>query len=240
MQGLIKSAIVARLIGVNTHGFDKNSTRESLATLFYKTTSHISYETNVVKRNCFIVGDALGFEISDKMILNKTPIFTPDMNFELRSDKKNIALVIGASWESKIYPKEALLKVCEALQEQCYIVWGNEEERVNAEWICEHTKFASLAPKLQLHELISFISTMDLLIGNDTGPTHMAWAQNIPSITLLGPTTTRMICETPINVGIKSPSEVNILKIDKNDFSITEITTEEIIKKVKELLENGI
>jgi len=240
MQGLIKSAIVARLIGKHTHGFDSNSTRESLAAFFYKTSSHISYEVSVVKRNCFIVGDALGFKIGEQMILDKQAIFPRDENFELRSDKKNIALVIGASWESKIYPKEAVAKVCEALQEQCYIIWGNEEERVNAEWICKHTKFASLAPKLKLNELISFISTMDLLIGNDTGPTHMAWAQNIPSITLLGPTTTRMICETPINIGIKSPSEVNILKIDKNDFSIKEIKPQEIIKKAKELLAHGI
>ena len=240
MQGLIKSAIVSRLMGTNTHGFDKDSTRESFAAFFYKTSSHISYKTSVVKRNCFVVGDALGFKISDAMILDKQAIFPTDKNFELRSDKKNIALVIGASWESKIYPKEAILKVCEALQEQFYIVWGSEEERVNAEWICEHTKFASLAPKLKLNSLVSFISTMDLLIGNDTGPTHMAWAQNIPSITLLGPTTTRMIYETPINVGIKSPSAVNILKIDKNDFSIKEITPQEIITKAKELLENGI
>jgi len=240
MQGLIKSAIVARLIGTDTHGFDKDSIRESFAAFFYKTTSHISYETNVVKRNCFVVGDALEFRINEKMILDKKPIFPRDKNFELRSDTKNIAFIIGASWESKIYPKEAVVKVCEALQEQCYIIWGNEEERVNAEWICEHTNFASLAPKLKLNELISFISTMDLLIGNDTGPTHMAWAQNIPSITLLGPTTTRMICETPINIGIKSPSEVNILKIDKNDFSIKEIRPQDITTKAKELLENGI
>jgi len=240
MQGLLKSAIVARLTGANTHGFDKNSTRESLATLFYKTTSNIPYETNVIKRNCFIVGDALGFEISDTMILNKKPIFSKDIYFGLRSDKKNIAIIIGASWKSKIYPKEAVIKVCEALQEQCYIVWGDEEEKQNAEWICQHTKFASLAPKLQLHELVSFISCMDLLIGNDTGPTHMAWAQNIPSITLLGPTTSRMIYETPINIGIKSPSEVNILKINKNDFSIKEIEASEIIQTAKELLAHGI
>jgi heptosyltransferase-1 len=77
---------------------------------------------------------------------------------------------------------------------------------------------------------------MDLLIGNDTGPTHIAWAQNIPSITLLGPTTTRMIGQTAQNIGIKSPSNVDILKIDKQDFSIKEISPQSIIQKAKELL----
>ncbi len=240
MQGLLKSAIVSRILGSNTHGFDKNSTRESLASLLYKSSSNVSYQTSVVKRNCFLVADALGFDISDEMILSKEPIFKVITNFALRSDKKNVAFVIGASWESKIYPKELVSKVCEELGEQCYIIWGNEKERVDAQWICDNTSFATLAPKLELHELVSFISAMDLTIGNDTGPTHMAWAQNIPSITLLGPTTARMIYETPINVGIKSPSHVNIMKIDKNDFSIKEIDYERIVAKAKELLNHGL
>jgi heptosyltransferase-1 len=236
MQGLIKSAIVSRLLGKETHGFDRNSTRESLAALLYKTSSHISYESGVVKRNCFLVSDALKFEISDEMILNKNPIFQVDEEFILQKEKKNIAFVIGASWNSKIYPKESILKVCNALEEEAYIIWGNEEEREVAEWICEQSAYATLAPALTLAELVAFISAMDLLIGNDTGPTHLAWAQNIPSITLFGPTTTRMIYETPKNIGIKSPSHVNILKIDRNDFTIKDIQVKVIIHKAKELL----
>jgi len=239
MQGLIKSSIVARLLGKHTHGFDKNSTRESLASLLYENSSNISYETSVVKRNCFLVSDALNFEINDEMILNKKAIFEVNKKFKLQSDTKNIAFVIGASWESKIYPKELVTKLSNEIKETVHIIWGSPEERVNAEWICNNSKYAVLAPKLALDELVSFISSMDLLIGNDTGPTHMAWAQNIPSITLLGPTTVRMIYETPVNIGIKSPSEVNILKINKHDFSIKEIPYEVVLQKAKELL-NGL
>ena len=115
-----------------------------------------------------------------------------------------------------------------------------EAEKEEAEFIVKNCAHATLAPKLSLHELVSYISQMDLLIGNDTGPTHIAWAQNIPSITLFGPTTTRMMYETPRNKGIKSPSKVNLLKIDKNDFSIKDIKVEEIVKTAKELLADGI
>ena len=236
MQGLIKSAIVSRMISKNTHGFDKKSTRESLAALFYKTVSSIDYSENVVKRNCFVVSDALGFEITPNEIQNKGPIFPISKEFFFSNDKKNVVLVVGASWDSKIYPKEELVKVCKELKEQFYIVWGNKQEKADAEFIASHTKYATVAPQLKLDELVSFISQADLLIGNDTGPTHMAWAQNIPSITLLGPTTKRMIYETPINIGIKSPSKVDIMKIDKNDFSIKEISYKEIVNKAKELL----
>lgn len=241
IQGLIKSSIVARILGKNTHGFDKNSTRESLASCFYKSTSNIAYDKNVIHRNCFVVGDSLGFEISDSMLLAKTKIF-PNLPFyeHPKNAKKNIVIVIGASWESKKYPKEKISELCNQLQENCLIVWGNTLEKEDAQWICDNSKYAGLAPKLSLIELVAYISSCDLLIGNDTGPTHMAWAQNIPSITLFGPTNTRMIYETSKNIGIQSPSNVNIFKINKNDFSIQEIDVNEIATKTKGLLTDAI
>ncbi|NCO00914.1 MAG: lipopolysaccharide heptosyltransferase I [Epsilonproteobacteria bacterium] len=241
IQGLLKSALVARLIGENVHGYDKDSAREGLASFFYKTTSHVAYDENIVTRNTFLVADALGFEITQEMLLNKEAIFphaklTAEMEALLSSDKKNILLVIGASWESKKYPKECVAKLCDALGQNCIILWGSEKEREDGMWICENSTYASLAPKLSLTQLIDLVSKVDLLIGNDTGPTHMAWAQNIPSITLFGPTTTRMIYETASNIGIKSPSKVDINKIDKNDFSIKEIEVKSIKTKALELL----
>lgn len=237
IQGLLKSAIVSKLLGKSTHGFDKNSTREGIASLFYKTNSTISYDSNIVRRNCFVVADSLGFKITDSMLLNKKRVFPNVEKYTHKeTKKKNIIMVIGASWKSKIYPKEKIVELCNELKENALIIWGNDDEKKDAQWICEHSEYASISPKLSLSELLAYISSADLLIGNDTGPTHMAWAQNIASITLFGPTTTRMIYETPINIGIKSPSEVNIFKINKQDFSIKEIAVQEIAIKAKELL----
>lgn len=242
MQGLIKSSLVARTLGKNTHGFDKNSTRESLAAFFYKTSSNIPYDENIVERNCYVVADALNFEITDAMILKKEKVFqnlTPYIHTN-KNNQKNIAIVIGASWESKKYPREKIAELCNTLEENALIIWGSEQEKEDGEWICAHSKYATLAPKMPLVQLVSYIESCDLLIGNDTGPTHMAWGQNVPSITLFGPTTTRMIYETKENIGIKSPSTVDIFKINKNDFSIKEINVQEILKQVKRILKNGL
>ena len=237
MQGLIKSSIVARLISKNTHGFDKNSTRESLASFFYKSRSNIAYDKNIVKRNSFVIADALDFKIDDTMLLGKEQVFeTSKYPLQSQENKKNIAIVIGASWKSKKYPKEKILELVNELQENSLIIWGNEEEKEEALWICKNSNFASLAPKLSLTQLVSFISSCDLLIGNDTGPTHMAWGQNIPSITLFGPTNARMIYETDKNIAIHSPSPVDIFKINKNDFSIKEIQVQDIKERAMELL----
>jgi len=235
MQGLIKSALVTTALSKQRHGFDKESIREALASLFYTTTSHIPYEENVIQRNAKVVSDALNLTIDAEKIQQKDAVFRVTEQFLLPKRPK-IALVIGASWASKRYPKEQFAEVCAGMDASFYIIWGSEDEKRDALWIAQHAPNASLAPKLSLAGLISFLSHMDLVIGNDTGPTHMAWAQNIASITLFGPTNERMIAQTPRNVALHSSSKVNLLKIDKNDFSIAEIQPQTIINQAQGLL----
>jgi len=91
---------------------------------------------------------------------------------------------------------------------------------------------------MDLNSLKAIIAKSDLLIGNDTGPTHMAWGLNIPSITIFGPTPINRVYQTPINRVIASESDVDHYKLDKNDFSITEIKSDKIIAMAQDLL-NG-
>jgi heptosyltransferase-1 len=65
----------------------------------------------------------------------------------------------------------------------------------------------------------------------------MAWALNIPSITLFGSTPGyRNTYITDINRVIESESEVDPYKINKNDHSIKTIKVNDIVKITKELL----
>ena len=78
------------------------------------------------------------------------------------------------------------------------------------------------------------------MIGSDTGPTHMAWALNIPSITLFGPTPGyRNTYITNVNKTIESESEVNPSKINRSDDSIKNIKVSDISKLAEELLETS-
>lgn len=235
-QGLLKSAIVASLIKGKVHGFDRNSIREKLAAAFYASTSTIPYETNVIKRNVLVITEALHIPYTEDDILQKKPLFPQQERPSLLKEGKNIACVIGASWPSKCYPKEQFAALCKTLPHPVYLIWGSKAEELDAHWIAMHASNAIVAPKMTLRELVNFISHCDLIIGNDTGPTHMAWAMNRPSITLFGPTNERMIYPTPINVALKSPSHVNILKINRHDFSIRLISPETISRKAHELL----
>ncbi|MEA1915899.1 MAG: glycosyltransferase family 9 protein, partial [Campylobacterota bacterium] len=198
-----------------------------------------SYESNVIERNIFLTCSALEFQLSHNDVLNKKPIFKTKNSFTckaLSNKKRNIALVIGASWESKKYPLDKFIELINSnLNYNFLVLSGNTDEFNDAQYIASKSQSTAIEPS-SIKNLISLISKVDLVIGNDTGPTHIAWAQNISSITLFGPTNERMICQTQKNLFIKSPSIVNINKIDKNDFSIKDIDVKEINKLMEQLL----
>jgi heptosyltransferase I len=240
-QGLIKSAIVARIIPSNkTFGFDKNSLRESFAAKLYTDTCHIDYSENIIKRNVFVISRALGFDISHIKILNKKPFLYSNSNnlASLVNDAKpNIAFIPGASFKSKIYPVEKYIKLANELDANIIILWGNTEENLMARNIQSGAANVIISQQLTLDELKACIAQVDLVIGGDTGPAHMAWALNVPSITLFGSTPGyRNTYMTDINQVIESKSKVNPCKIDKNDLSIGDIEVSEITLKAKELL----
>ncbi|WP_374086147.1 lipopolysaccharide heptosyltransferase I [Methylomicrobium lacus] len=240
-QGLIKSAVVARLIGQKVAGFDAASIREKAASWFYHQKVHCAYDANTIDRNATVLSQPLGFEISREQILHKKPFLfyrnaSPNLDDYLRQDRKNIVLVTGSTWESRNYPAEGYVKIAEALKQNCLAVWASDEEKVRAEWMAAQSGYVKALPKLDLNSLKALIARVDLLIGNDTGPTHMAWALNRPSITIFGPTPVSRVYQTDINQVVKSVSTVNPYKLNKNDFSIREIDANLIIEKASRLI----
>lgn len=235
-QGLLKSAIVSKIIGAKTiAGFDKESIREGIASLFYNKKVHIAYDANTIERNATVICEPLGIEITSEKIINKEKFLFSASHVENLPEIFNL-FVIGSTWESRNYPKEKFVEIADALKTATYIVWGSEEEHLKALWMQEQSEFLHVLPRGSLDELKYVISKCSLLIGNDTGPTHMAWGLNVPSITIFGPTPTNRVYVTPINRVVKSKSIVNHYKLNKNDFSICEIEADEIIKIAKELL----
>jgi heptosyltransferase I len=241
MQGLIKSAIISKLIkSKKTIGFDKNSVREGFASLFYTDKFNFSYSKNIIERNIAIIEFALGMKISMNQIHSKEPFLYSSnnkLNFNLSSIKKNILLIPSASHISKCYPPEKLAQLTNLIDADFFVTWGNHKEKIIANRIKHLSKNVTVCNKLNFNSLVFLISKVDLVIGPDTGPTHIAWAMNIPSITLFGPTPGyRNSFVSKINQIIESNSIVDPNKIDKTENSIEEIKVQEILKISKELL----
>ena len=239
LQGLLKSALVSRSLGKNIFGFDRFSAKEGLASIFYTHKYSCNYDKNIILRNLELCSFALNFSFDEKEILAKEPCFLknsriPDKNS--RIPNKKILIAPFASESSKCYAHFA--SVIKGAKEfaQCFLVAGSEPEREKA------TKLASsgatlLAP-LDLAQILEFMDTCDLIIGNDSGITHLAWAQNYATITLFGNRSgARNAFATPKNLIIQATPkhEIDAFHIDKSDFCINDIDPAQIIAKAKGL-----
>ena len=246
LQGLLKSALVSRSLGKNIFGFDRFSTKEGLASIFYTHKYSCNYDKNIILRNLELCAFALNFSFDEKEILAKEPCFLKNSRIpsdESRISNKNsripnrkILIAPFASESSKCYAHFA--SVIKGAKEfaQCFLIAGSEPEREKA------TKLASsgatlLAP-LDLAQILEFMDTCDLIIGNDSGITHLAWAQNCATITLFGNRSgARNAFATPKNLIIQATPkhEIDAFHIDKSDFCINDIDPAQIIAKAKGL-----
>jgi len=144
---------------------------------------------------------------------------------------------LGASFDSKIYPVDKYAQIVNALQANFVALWHSNKELAMAERLQSLSKGVKITKCENFSELKQLVINSDLVIGGDTGPTHIAWALNIPSVTIFGSTPLERNCFiTDKNLAISHGNKVDAYKINKQDFSINLIKPELILSLIKGLL----
>ncbi len=242
MQGLIKSALITQMLKAPKKvGFDCTSAREGLSAFFYSQKVSIAYNEPVLKRNFTLLFHALNLpkkEISEGLS-SRSKVFSyqdsPKIDaLNLNKNKLKILFVLETSKINKTYPIERFKELALALENfQICLLWHASEDKATALYgALKNQRDVLLLPKLTLNEVKALLFKMDLIIGGDTGITHLAWALQKPSITLYGNTPMeRFKLESPINVSLTGNSNANY---HKKDFSIQNIEP----KKIKECVLN--
>lgn len=242
MQGLIKSALITQMLKAPKKvGFDYASAREGLSAFFYSQKVSIAYNEPVLKRNFTLLSHALNLpkkEISEGLS-SRSKVFSyqdsPKIDaLNLNKNKPKILFVLETSKTNKTYPTERFKELALALENfQICLLWHADEDKATALYgTLKHQRDVLLLPKLTLNEVKALLFKMDVIIGGDTGITHLAWALQKPSITLYGNTPMeRFKLESPINVSLTGNSNANY---HKKDFSIQNIDP----KKIKECVLN--
>ncbi|GAA7791809.1 lipopolysaccharide heptosyltransferase I [Helicobacter pylori] len=244
MQGLVKSALIAQMLKAPKKvGFDYASAREGLSAFFYSQKVSIAYNEPVLKRNFTLLSHALNLpkkEISESLS-SRAKVFSyqdsPKIDaLNLNQNKLKILFVLETSKINKTYPIERFKELALALENfQICLLWHANEDKANALYgALKNQCDALLLPKLTLNEVKALLFKMDLIIGGDTGITHLAWALQKPSITLYGNTPMeRFKLESPINVSLTGNSNANY---HKKDFSIQNIEPKNIKECVLNIL----
>lgn len=105
---------------------------------------------------------------------------------------KKIALFPGSVWATKMWTREGFTGLCQLLLQQQYevhLMGGPTEKNLCEEIALKAKGVKVLAGQFSIAETLNQLSSYDLVISNDSAPTHMAAYKNIPVITLFGPTT---------------------------------------------------
>ncbi|RVY33385.1 lipopolysaccharide heptosyltransferase I [Helicobacter pylori] len=242
MQGLVKSALITQMLKAPKKvGFDYASAREGLSAFFYSQKVSITYDEPILKRNFTLLSHALNLpknEISEGLS-SRSKVFSyqdsPKINaLNLNQNKPKILFVLETSKINKTYPTERFKELALALENfQICLLWHADEDKATTLYhSLKYQRDILLLPKLTLNEVKALLFKMDVIIGGDTGITHLAWALQKPSITLYGNTPMeRFKLESPINVSLTGNSNANY---HKKDFSIQNIDP----KKIKECVLN--
>lgn len=105
--------------------------------------------------------------------------------------RKPLALVHpGASVTEKRWPTEGFGRVAEALTRRDYTtaITGNVKEKELTRRVAVPGSL-DLGGKTDLSTLIALVSRASVVVSNDTGPAHLAYALKTPSVTIFGPST---------------------------------------------------
>lgn len=220
-QGLLKSALLARMARGRRCGYDAASAREPLAAAFYDATFAVPTDRHAVERNRCLVARALGCEIAtppDYGIAFARPHGgTAGATPAAASAAEYAVLLTATSRDDKLWPEARWQAVGRALRDRglvCRLAGGTPSERERAARIAAGIPDAVALPALGLRELAGQLTGAKLVIGVDTGLAHLAAALGRPTIALFcasDPGLTGVMAATPMTAnlgGRDAPPEV--------------------------------
>jgi heptosyltransferase-1 len=186
-QGLVKSAVLARIAPGIRCGMDRASAREPLASLAYERRFRIGREEHAIERSRRLFAHVLDYPYSstepDYGILRAT----------WRRDTASPFLVFlhGTTWSSKLWPEvywKQLAELAQGAGLAVSLLAGNEADRSRAERIAEGLSAVTVLPPQGLEQIAALLASAVGAVGVDTGLSHLAAALDVPGVTIYGST----------------------------------------------------
>ena len=181
-QGLIKSALVARAAKAPAFGLDRASARERAAARFYDVKIPVARERHAVERNRELVAKVFGYRVEGPPVYGlaapaSPPAWAPVLPYAV--------LLQAASRADKRWPEDRWEALARRLAESgCVSVFpgGTEEERRAAARLAAKVPQGLAAPAMGLAEAAALMAHSQLVVGVDTGLTHLGAALGRPTI----------------------------------------------------------
>jgi heptosyltransferase-1 len=185
-QGLLKSAVIARLARGPRAGLDRDSAREPVAARAYDHSFAIARNQHAVQRVRQLFAAALDYPVPDS-----APDYGIKQHFPDQVRQPYLLFLHGTTWPTKHWPDHywvRLASMAAAAGLQVKLPWGSSAEQQRARQIAAVSDAIEVLPWMSLGELAAVIAAAGAVVGVDTGLVHLAAALGTPCITLYGST----------------------------------------------------
>jgi lipopolysaccharide heptosyltransferase I len=195
LQGLLKSAVLARLSGAaRVIGFPTELLRERAARVFYTETAGEA-APHVIDKNLSML-KAVGVRLPDVEfpLEHRNPGVAADARSRLGiAEGTRFALINpGAAWPNKRWPPVYFAEVARALAKRhdlrSLVLFGPGEEQIAEDIVTASDGTAAVSAPTAVADLVSLSKACALMVSGDTGPMHIAAAVGTPVVGIFGPT----------------------------------------------------
>ena len=178
---MFKSAALSLIARGSRYGLDFKSAREPVG-FFYQQRFRIGWHLHAVERNRLLVARALGYPLQRPCAygISATP-----RAFDWLAHPRYAVLLHATSGDYKLWPEDHWVALAEALHERgvaAVLTWGNDREHARCMRLAARMREATIAPALDFGALAGLFAGAQVVIGVDTGLSHLAAALGVPTV----------------------------------------------------------
>lgn len=239
MQGTMRSAIIGRFARAREFtGYE--DPREAAAAHLYRTTRR-RIGKHVVEQGAALLGAACSIALEPAAITLPHEEWADNWAAELVAGRKVCVLAASAGWGAKQWPAERYGLLARELRSMGFVPLVNAPKKDDpaAAAVVAASDGAAEIAVCNVTGLIALMRRTSLLVGGDSGPTHLAAALSVPLVALYGPTDPARNGpwgSGPIRVIRGAGSVTSHKRIAEIDAGLARITADEILREVKALL----
>lgn len=188
-QGLFKTGVIMSFAKttdcrskVGLANATEGSGYEPISRIFHTQSILVDIRTPAVLRARTLAAQALKYEITTPPDFG---LMVPDVNLDFLPQQPFVAFFHATAGASKKWAVDNWVAIAQQLGDVPIVLpWGNEKEKQAAEELALRMPHAIVLPKLSMMQAVGMASQAGLVIGLDTGLTHIAAAYYRPTIEL--------------------------------------------------------
>lgn len=211
-QGLLKTSVVMRMARLAPQGrriglanATEGSGYEPISRIFHDQSIPVGLRTHAVTRARLVAAAALGYQLDGQPDFALQP--PEPVRWAWMPEQPYVVFFHGTARAAKQWPQAQWIKLGQALAArglQILLPWGSAREQEAARQLAAGIPGATVLPALPMMQAVALVQQARLVVGLDTGLTHIAAAYGKPTIELY--------CDSPRwkTEGNWSPAIINL------------------------------